>query len=533
MNIGSTVPPMNVIECSHISKVFPGTDAGGRGETHALEDISIHVEKGNIVGLLGPDGAGKTTLMRILTGLMAPTSGDARVLGFSTVRDCAKITEVIGYMPQKFGLYENLTVEENLTLYARLHDVKRSEQEERFAQLLKMTDLTPFRKRMAENLSGGMKQKLALACALSPRPKLMLLDEPTVGVDVLSRHELWQILRKIVNEGETTVFVSTAYMDEADFCDRTLVLFGGKLLADASPAEIRALAASHTEHPTFENGFQVLLTGSVPPPLVRRNPPAHDAPVRIHTEGLVKRFGVFTAVNHISFDVRKGEIFGLLGANGAGKTTTFRMLCGLSSSDGGTLEIGGVNLRRAPGRARKKIGFVAQKFSLYTDLSVRNNLEFFGGVYGLSGKRLRERIRAVVEEFSLHPFLDAETARLPLGFKQCLSMACALLHEPEIVFLDEATSGADPMARREFWARIMKLADDGASVIITTHFLDEAAYCDRMLILQDGTAAASGTAVEILSQGTFPELPVPETLEDAFVNIIQNTRNHKREAVES
>ncbi len=522
---------MNVLECTHVSKTFPGS--AGTAATEALRDVSFTAEQGKIVGLLGPDAAGKTTLLRILTGLMRPTSGKAVVLGFDTVRESAKIAQTIGYMPQKFGLYENLSVEENLTLYARLHGVRKSEEEERFQPLLEMTNLQAFRRRMAGNLSGGMKQKLALASALVSQPKLMLLDEPTVGVDVLSRRELWQILRQIVDLGQTTVLASTAYMDEADYCDRTLVLFEGKLLADAAPAEIRKLAAPHVEHPTFENGFQVLLSGSVPPPLVRQSPPNPDAPIRIHADRLVKKFGTFTAVDHVSFDVREGEIFGLLGANGAGKTTTFRMLCGLSSSNGGTIEIGGVNLRRAPGRARSKIGFTAQKFSLYTDISVRNNLEFFGGAYGLYGKKLRERIDAVLDEFSLRSFADAETARLPLGYKQRLSMACALLHEPEIVFLDEATSGADPIARREFWARIMKLADGGASVIITTHFLDEAAYCDRMVILQDGVSAAAGTVAEILQQGTFSDSEPPKNLEDAFVNIIQSSRKQKTEAVRS
>ncbi|MEA4862499.1 MAG: ATP-binding cassette domain-containing protein [Victivallaceae bacterium] len=510
---------MNTVECRGLSKVFPC--AGGA--VTALSDVSFNLPSGEIVGLLGPDAAGKTTLLRLLCGLMRPTSGSASVLGFDTVKQASEIQKRIGYMPQKFGLYENLSVEENMRLYAALHEVGPDECRARFAKLLDMTMLKPFRTRMAGALSGGMKQKLALACALISEPELMILDEPTVGVDVLSRRELWSILRDIVGQGRMTVLASTAYMDEADCCDRTMVLFQGRLLADAPPSEIRAMAAGHVENPTFENGFQVLLSGGVPPPLLRGNPVDTGAPVLIHADKLIKKFGSFTAVNQVSFDVRKGEIFGLLGANGAGKTTTFRMLCGLSDSNGGVIEIAGVNLRHAPGKARCRIGFVAQKFSLYSDISVLDNLKFFGGAYGLYGERLKSRIEWALDNFQLRSYAEADTAKLPLGYKQRLSMACALLHEPDILFLDEATSGADPMARREFWKRIMDLADRGVAVIITTHFLDEAIYCDRMVIMQDGATAASGSAEEIIRQGTAPG-GEPPTLEEAFVNIIRNFR---------
>jgi len=514
---------MNTVECRALSKVF----SSGKSAVAALSDVSFNLPSGEIVGLLGPDAAGKTTLLRLLCGLMRPTSGSAAVLGFDTVKQSSEIQRRIGYMPQKFGLYENLSVEENLRLYADLHQVNESDCKTRFARLLDMTMLAPFRARMAGALSGGMKQKLALACALVSEPELMILDEPTVGVDVLSRRELWNILREIVGRGKMSVLASTAYMDEADYCDRTLVLFEGRLLADAPPSEIRALAASQVENPTFENGFQILLCGSVPPPLLRNNPVSADAPVLVHADKLVKKFGSFTAVNQVSFDVRKGEIFGLLGANGAGKTTTFRMLCGLSASDGGVIEIDGVNLRHAPGKARCRIGFVAQKFSLYGDIPVRENLRFFGGAYGLFGAKLKERIEWAFDNFQLRSYADSNTGKLPLGYKQRLSMACALLHEPDILFLDEATSGADPMARRDFWRRIMDLADHGVAVIITTHFIDEAIYCDRMVIMQDGTTAATGSVEEIIRQGT-PSGGEPPTLEEAFVNIIRNFREHDR-----
>lgn len=513
---------MNIIECRHVTKTFKEKS----GVTTALSDVSFALSSGRITGLLGPDGAGKTTLLRILAGLFRPNGGSASVLGMDVVRDAAGIQNVIGYMPQKFGLYENLSVEENMLLYSELHAVPSDRREQRFVELLEMTSLLPFRKRMAGALSGGMKQKLALACALISEPSLLLLDEPTVGVDVLSRRELWQILRKLADEGQLTVLASTAYMDEADYCDRTLILFEGRLIADAAPDEIRRKAEGQVANPTFENGFQYLLSGSVPPPLKRGNEVSADAPAVIVAENLVKKFGSFVAVDHVSFEVRKGEIFGLLGANGAGKTTTFRMLCGLSSANEGRIEIAGVNLRRAAGSARMKIGYVAQKFSLYTDMTVMENLRFFGGAYGLSGGHLQERIDWAVKNFNLGQYLNSKTLKLPLGFKQRLSMACALLHQPEILFLDEATSGADPIARREFWERIMELADQGVAVIITTHFLDEAEFCDRMVIMQDGVAVAAGGVGEIRRDGALPGGPLP-TLEEAFVNIIRRTRKKK------
>ncbi len=505
---------MPIVECEGLTKSFRGPE----GRFRAVDGVSFALPAGKIVGLLGPDGAGKTTLLRMLAGLLRPDSGSARVLDFDAVKEAAKVQERIGYMPQKFGLYETLSVEENLTLYAELHQVSHEARLERFRKLFAMTMLEPFRRRMAGALSGGMKQKLALACALVSEPELLLLDEPTVGVDILSRRELWNILRGIVGEGRMSVLASTAYMDEADYCDRTLTLFEGKLLADRPPAEIRALAAGKVPESTFEHGFLTLLTGGVPPPLERKNPFSLEAPVLIRANEVVKKFGSFTAVDRISFEVRRGEIFGLLGANGAGKTTTFRMLCGLSNADGGTVEVAGYNLRRAAGEARSRIGFMAQKFSLYTDLPVEENLRFFGGAYGLSGRKLKERMDWALDSFDLRSRRRANTGKLPLGYKQRLSMASALLHEPEILFLDEATSGADPMARRDFWRRIMELADSGVAVIITTHFLDEAKYCDRMVIMQNGVAAASGSAADIRRAGE------SEELEEAFVNIIRAFR---------
>ena len=413
-----------------------------------------------ITCVTGPDGAGKTTYLR---KLVVQAAGR------------------LGYMPQKFGLYENLSVAENLKLYADLHGVRRGDFAARAERLLAATNLLRFKSRMAGKLSGGMKQKLALACALVSEPDTLILDEPTVGVDVVSRRELWAILKSFIEGREMEVFVSTTYADEEYYCDKVIRL-GGVL----APAPIPPRTAGPLE--------------------------GDDA---IVAESLVKRFGDFTAVNDISFTVGRGEIFGLLGANGAGKTTTFRMLCGLDAPTGGRVAIRGVDLRNAPGEARGRIGFVAQKFSLYGDLSLAENLSFFGGAYGLSGARLTKRLDWAAAEFGLSRWWRTAAGTLPLGVKQRLAMAAALLHEPNVLFLDEATSGADPATRQGFWTRIRALADKGVAVVITTHYLDEAEFCDRMIIMQDGCAVAQGSPADIRAAGR------SDNLEEAFVTLIR------------
>jgi len=423
-----------------------------------------------ITGIIGPDGAGKTTMIRRMAGLLPPSEDVKRVEGR------------IGYLPQKFGLYGNLSVMENLELYAKLHGVDRKTMLERGMPMFKAVNMDRFTDRHFGKLSGGMKQKAALVCALISKPDVLLLDEPTVGVDILSRRELWGVIKQFcAADPHMQVFVSTTYADEEGYCDKIIRL---------------------KKEDTFENP-------------VRKNPVKADAPETVICKGLVKRFGSFTAVDHISFGVRKGEIFGLLGANGAGKTTTFRMLCGLDPVTEGEVSIDGINLRTAGSQARMRLGFVAQKFSLYTDLSVRENLEFFGGAYQLEGARLKERIDWANEEFRLAEYMDKPAGSLPLGIKQRLAMAAAQLHEPPILFLDEVTSGADAYTRHDFWVRIMELADRGVSVIITTHYLDEADFCDRMIIMQDGQQRGFGTPQEIRQQGG------DERIEEAFVNLIR------------
>ena len=550
------------------------------GETvAALDGVSLSVRHGALTALVGPDGAGKTTLIRLFTALMTPDAGELTVLGYDTRRQPQEIQNRVGYMPQKFGLYEDLTVQENLDLYADLNGVPAAERRTTYPRLMEMTNLRPFAKRLAGRLSGGMKQKLGLACTLVRAPALLLLDEPTVGVDPLSRRELWDIILTLVNKQHLTVLLSTSYLDEAERCGAAIVMLAGKVLADGPPSDVTDVATGRTflmtpageparalqsrllddpsvvdavpeagkvrvvsaegsapagavsVAPRFEDGFMILLRRtaehtSAAITLAAAPAVAGDG-VAVAVHGLVRKFGEFIAVDHISFAVRAGEIFGLLGPNGAGKTTTFRMLCGLLPATEGTLNVAGVDLRTARASARQQIGYVAQKFSLYGQLSVIENLGFFAGAYGLTGKRKAERIQWALREFELAPLAKLASGQLPGGYKQRLAMAAALLHKPEILFLDEPTSGADPLARREFWRRITALAVQGVTVIVTTHFMEEAEYCDRIVILDSGQLLAEGTPGEIRAHAPAVDGALP-TMEDAFVAIVAEARRQPR-----
>ncbi len=541
----------------------------------ALDGVSLAASHGTLTALVGPDGAGKTTLLRLAAGLMTADAGELRVLDVDVASDPQQIQDRIGYMPQKFGLYEDLTVQENLDLYADLHGVTAEERRRRYPRLMEMTALAPFTTRLAGKLSGGMKQKLGLACALVRSPELLLLDEPTVGVDPLSRRELWEIILQLVNEQRFTVVLSTSYLDEAERCGHVVVLHQGKLLAQGRPSDVAGLASGRTflteppagqtargfqsrlldeprvvdavpeaghvrfvmsdeagdlpthngvrtAEPRFEDGFMVLLHRAASGPQARSATALEQPPEPgrgeevVKVRDLVRRFGDFTAVDHVSFEVRRGEIFGLLGPNGAGKTTTFRMLCGLLAATSGALQVAGMDLRYARASARQRIGYVAQKFSLYGQLSVIENLEFFASAYGLRAGRKRVRIQWALEQFELAPLARLPSGQLPGGYKQRLAMAAALLHEPEILFLDEPTSGVDPLARREFWRRITALGEQGVTAIITTHFMEEAEYCDRVAILDSGRVLAQGTPAEIRGREA--------TMEDAFIAIVEEAR---------
>ncbi|MGD9597122.1 MAG: ATP-binding cassette domain-containing protein [Steroidobacteraceae bacterium] len=576
-----------------VGKRFVVKETGQRVE--ALADLSLEVPAGGLTALVGPDGAGKTTLLRLAAGLIGADAGALEVLGIDVSRDPQAVQDRISYMPQRFGLYEDLSVQENLDLYADLHGVGDAERRSRFARLLDMTGLAPFGARLAGKLSGGMKQKLGLACALVRTPALLLLDEPTVGVDPLSRRELWSLLEQLAGEQRITVLVSTTYLDEAARCAHVAVLHGGRLLMQGPPQAIsahatglcfiatpvgepaRALQARIIDDPqsidavprgsevhfirqpaaiergdpglaallgraavrpgaaSVEAGFLVLLRGvverkaTVAPgatqaPAVPAPPAATGEPEAIiEVRDLTRRFGDFVAVDHTTFSVRRGEIFGLLGPNGAGKTTTFRMLCGLLPASSGFLQVAGHNLRTARAEARREIGYVSQKFALYGNLSIDENLAFFGGAYGLHGAELRERRAAVMAQFELEGRGPERAGNLPGGYRQRLAMAAALLHAPQILFLDEPTSGADPFARRDFWRRIAQLAAQDTTVIVTTHFMEEAEYCDRVVIQDAGRVLALGRPEEIRREaGETPGHALD--MEQSFIEIVARAR---------
>jgi len=557
--------------------------------TEALRELSFTMSSGQVVALIGPDGAGKTTLMRLAAGLLHPEQGTIRIFGADTVLDPDGVRSTIGYMPQRFGLYEDLTVEQNLNLYADLQGVMPRDRAKRFATLLAMGGLTPFTSRLAGRLSGGMKQKLGLICTLLRTPKLLLLDEPTVGVDPVSRQELWAIIDHATREDGMSVLMSTAYLDEAERCDRVLILHEGQLLAQGTPTEfasrvqgrvytidvsdedrkqaqrlascqpgvvdtllrgtrLRLVLDQNADRstlsaqlgslihspPRFEDSFiDLLKTKSQSPqentrPQVQQTPPASDQSTEevIRVDEICKTFGTFKAVDRVSFRVRRGEVFGLLGANGAGKTTCFRMLCGLLPSTDGQMTVAGINMRRARSKARAKIGYMSQGFALYRELTVARNLSFFAGAYGLRGKRMKERITWAVNEFDLGPVLHARSDRLSLGYKQRLAFACSLMHQPEILFLDEPTSGVDPLARREFWRRIDNLSSQGVTTLVTTHFMEEAEYCDHLVIMVSGRVAAAGTPDDIRLLGSRASEQSP-SMEEAFLTIVRNQSTHK------
>ena len=568
-----------------MTKHFPGD------ERAALEAIQAEVRPGRITGLVGPDGAGKTTLLRIMAGLLVPTEGRVIYDGLDTVGDTQALHAVMGYMPQRFGLYEDLSVMENLRLYAELRNIDSSRRDAVFERLLGFTGLAPFTKRLARQLSGGMKQKLGLACALIKKPRLLLLDEPSVGVDPISRRELWRMVREMLDE-DTTIVWSTAYLDEAEQCDHALLLSEGRLLFEGRPRDLtgrlagrviqlrgvpverrRRLLARILERsdirdgvvqgaalrlvltedadrpdlaaldsgsgteiapvaPRFEDAFIDLLGGGPGggSALADATPvlPENDRPV-VEARGLTKRFGDFTAVEDNSFTLRRGEIFGLLGPNGAGKSTTFKMMCGLLKPTAGEGFVAGLHLRRAPSQARARLGYMAQKFSLYGDLSVGQNLRFFAGAYGLRGRERDRAVAAMIDIFDLKPFLEVSAATLPLGFKQRLALACAAMHQPDVLFLDEPTSGVDPITRREFWNHINGLVEKGVTILVTTHFMDEAEYCDRIGLIYRGRKIAEGSPDRLKAAARTDERPDP-TLEDAFIALIEQSENREDKA---
>ncbi len=570
-----------LIHLDRVKKVFP------HREKAALEELTAQIMPGKVTGLVGPDGAGKTTLLRLMAGLMHLTSGTIKIIDLDPIRDTSELRKIIGYMPQKFGLYEDLSVQENLNLHADLRDVIDHEREEEFQHLLKLTDLTSFTDRMAGKLSGGMKQKLGLACALLGQPKLLLLDEPGVGVDPISRRELWKMVRDLVSQDITVVW-STAYLEEAELCDDVLLLSEGRMLFNGPPKEmtsrmegrcfqLREITGSRREVLTRVldcdevldaviqgNSVRVVLQKNADKPKLedlQAGPKAHwvpipprfedafldvlgekppgKSPLADHLENLkkdgstvieathlTKRFGDFTATDDVSFKVVRGEIFGLLGPNGAGKSTIFKMMCGLLQPTSGKALVTDIDLKTSASKARQHLGYMAQKFSLYGNLSVQQNLMFFSGAYGLDGNEQRQEVASMVQIFHLEPYLKSSADSLPLGFKQRLALACAMMHRPDILFLDEPTSGVDPVTRREFWTHINSVVEKGVTVMVTTHFMDEAEYCDRIGLVFRGKMIAANTPDELKEMVRTDKNSDP-SMEDAFIELVTKDRHEQ------
>lgn len=562
-----------LLRLEDVSKRFAG---GRRGAppTDALRSISLTLKRGQLLGLVGPDAGGKTTLLRIIAGLVEADSGLVEVNG-AAIGDLDR--SKIGYLPQGGALYGELSVRHNLELYARLRGIEPEEQPDLMDRLYELTGLAAFKDRASGRLSGGMRQKLALACAVVASPPLLLLDEPSVGVDAVSRREIWQLTRELAGDQSGIVW-TTNILDEAARCDSILLLHNGEVRYSGSTAglerratgrcfaaplgsesrrdalqqvlerpdvitasivgdSIRAVARAtglpasegwQMEPPDAADGFAVTLDDNRVLPTselaaafpVRRSDP--EAPPAIAAIGLTKRYGGFTAVNDISFTVRPGEIFGLLGPNGAGKSTTFRMLAGLIKPSAGQGAVVGRDLIRASAKARQAMGYMPQKFSLYADLTVAANLDFIAGAYGLSGQTKRAALDRVIDALTLEPYLRATSGLLPLGVKQRLSLATAVLHTPPVLFLDEPTSGVDPLVRREFWHHINAIAARGAAVLVTTHFMDEAENCDRLLLINQSEAIAQGSPADLKRDAI--RGAQAETLEAAFIALIETQR---------
>ncbi|MDR3629657.1 MAG: ATP-binding cassette domain-containing protein [Desulfocapsaceae bacterium] len=537
------------------------------GALTAVEDLRFDVHPGEIFGLVGPDGAGKTTSLRMLASIMDPTSGTAEVAGYSVTGQSAAVKDHLAYMSQRFGLYQDLTVIENINFYADMYGVPGKGREERINELLDFSHMRPFRKRRGGNLSGGMKQKLQLICALIHTPKVLLLDEPTNGVDPVSRRDFWKILYKLLKE-KVSILVTTAYLDEAERCDRVALMAGGRIIAIGTPPQIKELMQNRIltiRSPEARRIHTVLKNNALAANVfgdtvhlvcsdidaagaecrllldregltygpIREAPPSledvfvsvlgrpedktiedgggldyaaftdwrsDEEAIAVHVDHLSRSFGDFIAVDNISFQVPRGQIFGFLGPNGAGKSTTIRMLCGLLAPTGGNGIVADFDIRTEAEQIKLHIGYMSQKFSLYEDLTVEENIDFYGGIYGLKGPALARRKEWALGMAGIRAHRKSLTAIMSGGWKQRLALACAILHEPPIIFLDEPTSGVDPLSRRQFWDLIYSMADQGITVFVTTHYMEEAEYCNRIALIYGGRIIAMGSPLELKTE---------------------------------
>lgn len=566
----------DILKVKNLYKTFNGA------KEPSLFDISLNLKKGEKAALIGPDGSGKTTFLRLLSGLLFPDNiknDPVLINNLSPYKKRGEIKKIIGYMPQKFGLYEDLTVTENLEFYAGLKNIDKEKRASLFFELLNFSGLLEFKERLTKKLSGGMKQKLGLCCVLLTAPKLLLLDEPSVGVDPVSRKELMKITDKLIKENDTSVIWATSYLDEAKYFDKVFLFSKGrkiyegtvenaKIVMDGLTYKIKddkfdkrtllneivkkdkglidAVIEGNYIKVIYENknfseksNFNLIKT----PPLFEdfvmsalnskiksyeEKKPEFNIKTKdnisIKANNLTKIYKTknkeFIAAKNIDFEVKKGEIFGLLGPNGAGKSTTFKMLCSLIKPSFGTCEIMGFNINKNPVETKKLFGYMAQKFSLFGNLSVKQNLDFFSGVYGLFGKKKKERIEYLIESFELKNYLFEKTDNLPLGFKQRLSLSLAVIHNPCVLFLDEPTSGVDPVTRRDFWMRINALAKNKVSILVTTHFMDEAQFCDRIALVYKGKILKKDTPDNLKNSIKSKSNPNP-SMEDAFIEIIK------------
>ena len=472
---------MSAIEVNHISKSY--------SKVKALQDVTFAVDKGEVFGLIGPDGAGKTSMFRILCTLLLADEGTATVDGFDVVKQMTDIRKRVGYMPGRFSLYQDLTVEENLKFFATLFGTTVDEGYDSIKAIY--SQIERFKDRKAGALSGGMKQKLALSCALVHQPSVLFLDEPTTGVDPVSRKEFWEML-SMLKERDITIVASTPYLDEVRQCERVAFLSEGHVMDIDRPEIILDRFKDIFNPPGIENDSRFEVQGS--------------SDNVIEVEHLVKAFGNFHAVDDISFSVKRGEIFGFLGANGAGKTTAMHMLTGLNQPTSGTGRVAGFDIRTEHEQIKKHIGYMSQRFSLYEDLTVAENIRLFAGIYGMKGEEIKTKTDDLLRQLKFEDHKNDLVGSLPLGWKQKLAFSVSIFHEPDIVFLDEPTGGVDPATRRQFWELIYEAAARGITVFVTTHYMDEAEYCDRISIMVDGKISAMGTPEELKCNLNQPDM---------------------------